>query len=225
MRERRQHSLSASRSVAVRRETSVARRRAATVTLLAGGGVCVTALHVLRPELEPRADRISEYAIGRYGPVMTAAFLAMGLGALVMATLVVEVGGRWSRGVGAAIGAAGVGLVMAGIWRTDPTRSGVLADSIHSRASALATVTLIGAALAWSVVRHPRPRRFDVASSLAVIAAVLGASGPALHDSSWSGASQRLLWLVLLAWLIVTGRGLRLRSISGTSADSPTMTT
>lgn len=205
--EQQQHFLSSGQRVASRCETWFARRRAAAVTLLAGGGVCVAALHVLRPELDPRADRISEYAIGRYGPVMSAAFLATGVGALTMAALVVEVGGRWSRGVGAAIGAAGVGLVMAGIWRTDPTRSGVLTDAIHSRASALATVALIGAALSWSVLRHRRPRRLDVAASLAVIAAVLGASGPVLHDSSWSGASQRLLWLVLLAWLIVTGVG------------------
>ena len=39
---------------------------------------------------------------------------------------------------------------------------------------------------------------------LAAAAAVLGALSPALHRSSWTGISQRLLWLTLLTWLLVT---------------------
>jgi membrane-associated phospholipid phosphatase len=202
-------------------------RRATAVALLVIGGAGVLALHLLRPDLGARTDRISEYAIGRYGPVMAMAFVAIGLALLVMASLVADGGGRWSPGVAAGIGVAGMAMVGAGIWRTDPTRSGVLTDAIHSRASALATVALIAAALAWSVLRHPRPHRVDLAAALAVLAAVLGIVSPVLHDSTWSGLSQRLLWLVILAWSIVTAATLRPRrrpGLSDTSGEPLTMT-
>ena len=97
-------------------------------------------------------------------------------------------------------------MIAAGIWRTDPDRSGATTDAIHSRASAAATLVLIGAALAWSVIlrRRATPRRPDLAAGLAVLAAILGALSPALHRSALTGISQRLLWLSLLAWLILT---------------------
>ena len=188
--------------------------------LLVAGAAAVLALHVLRPDLGPRRDRISEYAIGAYGPVMAVAFVAIGLGLLVMAALVAEGGGRWSPGVATAIGIAGLGMITAGIWRTDSTRSGVLTDAVHSRASALATLALIGAALAWSVFRRPRPRRLDLAAGLALLAAALGLLSPLLHDSSWTGVSQRLLWLALLAWLVVTTGALRPRRRADLSDSS-----
>jgi hypothetical protein len=104
-------------------------------------------------------------------------------------------------------------MVAAGIWRTDPDRVGVTTDAIHSRASALATLVLIVAALAWSAVPRWRGpgRGIDLAGGLAVVAALFGAVSPALHHSSWTGVSQRLLWLSLLAWLILTAWQLRPR--------------
>jgi membrane-associated phospholipid phosphatase len=201
-------------------------RRSAAMVLLLIGGASVLALHLLRPDLGPRRDRISEYAIGAYGFVMAVAFVAIGVGLLVMATLVVDGRGRWSPGVAIAIGIAGLGMIAAGIWRTDSTRSGVLTDAVHSRASALATVALIGAALAWSVVRRPRPRSLDLAAGLALVAAVLGVLSPLLHDTSWTGVSQRLLWLALLAWLVVTTHALTPRpgaNLSAASDDPLTM--
>ena len=96
---------------------------------------------------------------------------------------------------------AGVGMIVAGIYPTDRLRSGATADAVHSQASALATVALIASALTWSVGRVPRHRLDTV---LAVLGAGLGAASPALHRSSITGLSQRLLWLTLLMWLIVT---------------------
>src|SRR5262249_48609516 len=92
-------------------------RRATAVGLLVVGVAAVLALHVLRPDLGLRSHRISEYAFGPYGPVMAVAFAAIGAAVLVTATLVADTGGRWSRGVAAALGVAGVGLVVAGVWR------------------------------------------------------------------------------------------------------------
>ena len=155
---------------------------------------------------------------------MTAAFVSIGAGVLALAWPLARAGGRWSRAVPPSLVVAGAGMVVSGIFRTDPGRSGALTDAVHSRASALATVALIGAALAWSLgrtrrvatwrrARRPRRRRS-------------GASSPLLHRSSWTGVSQRLLWLTLLAWLIVTavrlGSDVR-RDVSGPSATTVTM--
>jgi len=182
--------------------------RTISVVLLGAGLACVVALHVLRPDLAPAGHRLSEYAIGSYGTVMTVAFVSIGAGLLALASPLARAGGRCSRLVPAAVVAAGAGMVVAGMYRTDPSRSGVTADAVHSRASAFATLALIGAALAWSVVRA---RRWDITTSLAVLAAVLGAASPFLHRSRWTGLSQRMLWLTLLAWLIMTAWRLPLR--------------
>ena len=151
---------------------------------------------------------------------MAVAFVTIGLGLLTLASLFTATGGRWSPGVAAATAVAGGGMIVAGIWRTDPNRSGALTDAIHSRASALATATLIGVALAWSVLRHHRPRPVDTAAALAVLAAVLGVVSPFVHHSSWTGVSQRLLWLVMLTWLISTAMTLRSPPPAGLSETS-----
>jgi hypothetical protein len=95
----------------------------------------------------------------------------------------------------------GLGMVISGIYQTDPTGSGPQ-EAVHSLASGCASVALIGAAVAWSVVgpgRHVIPARV-----LALVALALGAVSPTLHHSAWTGLSQRLLWATLLGWLIVS---------------------
>jgi hypothetical protein len=39
-------------------------------------------------------------------------------------------------------------------------------------------------------------------SSLALAASALAAIAPVLHDTQWTGLSQRLLWAALLIWLL-----------------------
>ena len=196
--------------------------RIASIVLVCLGLAAVVALHLLRPELGAAGDRISEYAIGPYAPLMTVAFVSIGAGILALAWPLSCAGGRWSRAVPAALVVAGIAMALAGLFRTDADRSGVLADAVHSRASALATIALIGVALAWSLGRLPRHVPTAV---LAIVAAVLGIVSPVLHRSSWTGVSQRLLWLALLAWLIVTACRLTPTSRTGVSGPSaPTLT-
>ncbi|MET0458264.1 MAG: DUF998 domain-containing protein [Ilumatobacteraceae bacterium] len=191
--------------------------RRATLVLLTTALGCIVALHLLRRDLNPAGHRISEYAIGPYGPLMAIAFVSIGVALVTLGVAVAAATvDRWSALVAATFTVAGLGMVASGIWRTDPGRSGATTDAIHSAASAFATLALIVAALAWSVVlRRPDGRgrrgrrRFDVGAVLALLAAVLGALSPALHRSSWTGISQRLLWLTLLAWLMVTAWRLR----------------
>jgi hypothetical protein len=173
---------------------------AASIALSLIGVVAVVALHVLRPELAPISHRLSEYAIGRYGGVMTAAFVCVGASLLMLAGAIVGADRRlFSRVVAATVGLAGLGMVVSGVFRTDVSRSGATADALHSAASGLATLALIGAAVFWTAVASRRAAPVV----LATMGLALGAVSPALHRSRWSGLSQRLLWLTLLAWVIV----------------------
>ena len=178
------------------------RRFIASVALVSIGLVCVMVLHLVpaRHDLSPIGARLSEYALGRCAPLMLAAFAASGVGIVGLAWALRR-GRQWSHAVPALLASAGVGMVLSGIFPTDRLRSGATADAVHSSASALATVALIASALTWSVWRPPR-HRLD--TTLAVLGAGLGAASPALHRSSITGLSQRLLWLTLLVWLIVT---------------------
>lgn len=185
--------------------------RRAAIVLFGCGLACIVALHLLRRDLAPTGHRISEYAIGPHGALMAVAFVGIGLGLLALGAAIGAA--RPDRGatfVAVSIGAAGIGMIMSGIWRTDPGRSGATTDAIHSAASAFATLALIVAAVTWSVVLRVRPggvqprSRHDAGAVLAIAAAVLGALSPVLHRSSWTGISQRLLWLTLLTWLLVT---------------------
>ena len=171
--------------------------------------VCVIALHVLRDDLEPTGHRLSEYANGPYGTLMTIAFFSVGAGLVTFAWALYRARQRqqWSRLVIVAVIAAGVGMVVAGVYRTEPNGVATISELIHSRASALATLALIIAAITWSVVgqrRGSRPGRPDAPAVLALAAGVLGALSPLLHRSGWTGLSQRALWSTLLAWLLVS---------------------
>lgn len=189
--------------------------RIASVGLLGAGAACVVALHALRDDLEPAAHRLSEYALGSYGGVMAAAFVCIGSGLLVLAWAMSRSRppGRWRRAVPSLVAVAGGGMIMSGLYDTDPTRSGESADSIHSLASGGATLALIAAALIWSVMpeRSWRTRRLDAGAALAIAATILGALSPVLHRSSLTGVSQRMLWLTLVMWAIVAAGRLEVR--------------
>ena len=111
--------------------------------------------------------------------------------------------------VAAAVGIAGLGMILSGMYRTDASRSGATADALHSAASGLATLTLIGAAVVWTAIALRR----TAPVVLATMCVALGAVSPALHRSRWTGLSQRLLWLTLLTWVVVAALDLYTGSI------------
>jgi hypothetical protein len=181
---------------------------ATSIALALIGLVAVVVLHILRPELAPLSHRLSEYAIGRYGGLMTAAFVCVGVSLLTLAGAIVDEDRRVCALVAAAaVGIAGLGMIVSGMYRTDASRSGTTADALHSAASGLATLALIGAAVLWTAVASRR----TAPVVLATMCVALGAVSPALHRSRWTGLSQRMLWLTLLAWVVVAAFGLTRR--------------
>lgn len=173
-----------------------------------GSVTSVVALHGLRTDLGPVGARLSEYANGEFGWLMTVAFVALGLGMVALSLgLRSESGsGRSAWLIPAAIAAAGVCMIVAGVYPTDPRGAETTAEVVHSRASGLASLLLLGAVYGSAVLRGPgrlRPER-GPAGALAVVSVALGAVSPILHDTRWSGLGQRLLWATLMVWLLRT---------------------
>jgi hypothetical protein len=99
---------------------------------------------------------------------------------------------------------AGVGSFVSGIFRTNVSDTG---EFVHSRASAMATLALVVLCLAYSIraaLHKPDAAPDTRGTTLAQTAATLAAISPLLLDTRWTGLSQRLLWIALLAWLLRT---------------------
>ena len=180
------------------------RARIATIVSVISSFVFVAALHFTRSDLAPASHRLSEYANGSYGWMMTSAFIALSCGLLAFGF------DLWVRpernGVDllciSAVAVAAVGTMLSGAYRTGGSD---LAETVHSRASALAVIALVTLALGYSILRPNHSRHTDrVGATLAVIAGVLAVLSPVFHHTRWTGFSQRLLWIVLLAWLLST---------------------
>jgi hypothetical protein len=159
----------------------------------------VVAVHI-GSDLDAAGHRLSEYVHGRGGSLMTVAFLMLGLGTVALGLAIASSGvdGWRTRLVTGALVAAGLAVIVAGLYPTEPGAD-TTAEIVHSRASGGATLLLIGAALSWSF----RPGSGRLLRALAVSIAVLGGLSVALHETSATGLSQRLLWLALVAWLLI----------------------
>jgi hypothetical protein len=101
---------------------------------------------------------------------------------------------------------AGFGMVLSGLYRTDPDGAPTTSEQVHSLASGAATMALIAAAVtSLFLARAGSPRRaIGPVGALAVAALALGAISPVLHETEWTGLGQRALWLTLVAWLLLT---------------------
>jgi hypothetical protein len=83
--------------------------------------IALAALHILKPDLDPRRTMISQYALGQFGWVMALCFASF---AAASASLCIALFGRAPSGHGlvglAFLCAAAVGLAMAALFPMDP---------------------------------------------------------------------------------------------------------
>lgn len=142
--------------------------------------VLLALLHLLRPELDPSWQPISEYALGEHGWIMTLAFLAWGLSAIGLFVAIRSqtrtVGGRIGLGF-LLIGAAGP--ILAAVFPADPITTPPDAlttnGTLHSLGAVLGgnSLPIAAALLTWSLTRS---------------------------KASWSSVRRRLVWATVLAW-------------------------
>ncbi|HKQ48613.1 MAG TPA: DUF998 domain-containing protein [Phycisphaerae bacterium] len=176
-------------------------------------------LHVLRPDFAPASHMISEYAIGRYGWVMTTCFLAMSCGCMMLLLGLARSGpGSVVAWVGTILlGIPAIGLVVSAFFPMDSpgapsTRSGEIHD--NSFFVNVITIFLVTVLLSVGFGRHPRWRTFQrtavLMSALIVVAFVL--QFLTLHRGMPYGLANRFFFLVLTVWFFATA--LRLRALA-----------
>jgi hypothetical protein len=191
---------------------------AAIVLVIACFGAMVL-LHIVRTDLDPVRQVMSEYANGRFGWFMTAAFYAMGLACLALAVRLGRaiVRRRLSVAVRVLLGLGGLGLILAGVFEVErPAVPDTIEEIIHSDATLTAFTLIITAMLLFAVVSRWDPRWRDfrvIAAALAIIAAIAGAFSPFAGQTTWSGLAQRVLGLTVVTWLLLCALHIRFGSL------------
>lgn len=155
-------------------------------TMLAVG--LVVLLHWLEPEFDPSWRMLSEYALGQYGVLMRAAFLAGATGVIAVAVALALAGPAWPASFGlilVAIGPLGAAFV-----DTDPITTPRIAMSRRSTVhAALGSLFILG---------------FPVAATIAGISTAGDpAVGPVL---AWASIVP---WIALAWFLGTSGRDAR----------------
>jgi bacteriorhodopsin len=196
--------------------------RVATVALVgvAYFAVIIFVLHFLRADLDPISTPTSEYAVGRYGFLMTSAFFGMSLGSFA---LVIGL----NRGV-TQRARSGIGLVLLGIWAVgvliamsfpiDPEGAPqTISGTIHRINGPLGFLSLTaGTILVSRRFKQDglwRPiHRTAVILSLVMLAAFISNFLNIATASGFAGLCQRMFLVAFVTWFLLTA--VRLRSIS-----------
>jgi hypothetical protein len=187
----------------------------AAILLVLGCFAAMVVLHVVRTDLDPVRQVMSEYANGRFGWFMTAAFYAVGLGCVVLALRLgrAMTRRRLSIVVRALLACGGVGLFLAGVFEVErPAVPDTIEEIIHSDATLTAFTLIITAMLLFAVLCRWDPRWHDfraTATALAIVAAVAGAFSPFAGRTPWSGLAQRVLGITVVAWLLLCALHIR----------------
>jgi hypothetical protein len=191
--------------------------------------VTLAALHVLRPENDPLTRRLSEYAVGRFGYLMTAAFLLAGAGLVGLWDAL----GRavtpslWLRLGRSALLAAGAANLLMAVFTAQPWPAGEVAHPaawsrawIHDRLAMLH-------ALGWSAAivtvppglwRDPRWRGLARGSTAAGAAVVAGLAVRVLAPAAWIGLTQRTWIAAVLVWSLFHCAAILRRTTAGAAA-------
>jgi len=203
--------------------TSGGERRALRVlALLAIVGIAafllsLAALHFLRPDVNPVLEPMSNYAVGPYGFLLTAADIGSGLAALsLMFGLYLGIAPRGRSYVGLFfLGVYGISALLAGFFPIDVGGEATTVGTIHNIVGNIAFFVFPIAAILLSLGmgKDERWRSFrrtalavSFAAVLTVILTIVGS------NIGLFGLTQRLANFTVLLWILLVG--LRLRSVA-----------
>ena len=213
----------------MRREAAISARIAlgcllVFLLLLAG-------LQVLRSDYDFRARWLSEYAIGPYGWMMSAAFLALAIAEAMLAIGMLwgENSSAWVRIGAAFLGVAAISLALLAVLPTDLDAPGQVGARLrtsagrwHDQLGALSGYATLGAMGCWAILFRRAPVWRNLVWPTVVIAGLMVANGvfaPVVVPRAVAGLSQRLGVLLAVAWLGLVGfRVLRRRPVGGASS-------
>lgn len=182
----------------------------------------VALLHILRPDLSPLRVYISNYAIGSFGFLMGAAFIAWSLG---LAVLVIAVfltpplePRSWTGLI--LLSLCSVLMFLVGLFRTDPTDEIVTtAGGIHVLAAFLFFLLQMIAMMVFSI----RLRRQGLLGGSYHALFLLAIAAPIsfvlmmayFGDRGMSGLGQRIFAFILISWLVLFAHGMQSAAFGG----------
>ncbi len=169
----------------------------------------VIAFHFLRPDYDPTWRFVSEYAVGTYGSLMTAAFYALGIAstALLMG-LVLGVSREGTSIAGLILlGIWCVGVFVAAAFPIDAQGSiRTIFGSIHGFAALVAFGSLLPGAIAITRCLARDERWKSSRRSLWTLALICPCAFVLYYLASsrgFGGLAQRLFFVSILAWLFL----------------------
>jgi hypothetical protein len=164
----------------------------------------VLLLHVLKSaDYDFSTQTVSELAVGRYGMLMTSAFVALGIGELALAA------GLW-RAAGARLGPivqviGGVIDLTSAVFEADLLGTpGTTHGAIHDGAGAVGALLVIPTflAYAWAFRRNAYWRSFALPTLLWALAAFAAFVLVIVLGEQNQGTSERIYLAVYVSWLI-----------------------
>lgn len=171
----------------------------------------VVVLHLARRDVSPVNGFVSDYANGRIGMLFTVAALTHGAGNIAIAVgLGADLGpGRRARWGVLVFGVASVGLLLAGIFRTDPAGAPAsVSGQVHSAAVSVSFVVELVAMVMLVPAFRADPRWRGYARQTAVMAIVAGAATVWMLmaiETSWAaGLAERAALGVFVVWELRT---------------------
>jgi hypothetical protein len=178
----------------------------------------LTALHFLRPDVNPVLEPVSNYAVGPYGFLLTAADIGSGLAALaLMVGLYLGIAPPGRSYVGLLfLGLYGVSELLAGIFPIDVGGEATMVGTIHNIvgnilffAFPIAVILLslgMGKDERWRSFRRPA-LALSIVVVLTVILTIVG-----FNLGIGFGVTQRVANVTALVWMLVVA--LHLRSLA-----------
>jgi len=173
-------------------------------------------LHVLKPDYTVVDHMVSDYAVGRYGWIMTTAFASAALGCLMLGAGLLGGGPvTWTGRLGAILLLiTSAGLTVTAIFPTDlETAPSTRTGDIHAMSFFVNIVAILLSALllGFSYRGAVAWQRYKAAglgfAALLVVAFV--AQFQTLHKGAPYGITNRVFVAILMAWLVSTSLWLR----------------
>jgi hypothetical protein len=183
----------------------------------------ILAMHFIQPDLRPIDHTISEYALGRWGWLMTLGWVVGGVAVLALAlglrrSLTPSTTVRVSIGLMVLSGL--VGFIASGLFRTDvPDAEGITgytgSGQLHDVAGLIGFLALLVGAfiLATVFAQDPRwspmagPTRWFAWAMLGWLVVRVAVAVAQLVGSG--GLVQRIVWPIMLGWLALVGWRMR----------------
>jgi len=178
---------------------------------------CLVVLHLIQPETDPIAQVTSQYANGRFGWLMTLAFLSI---SAATAALLAALAGHRPRGRAALAGMAFLAVwavtpVIAAVFAIDPPGAAPSrAGAIHEAAGGIGFLCLSLGGILLSLALAAAPGwegRRRVLRTLAALFAFGWVAGALTipNGSAVAGLVQRAVLALAVVWYVVVAAGLR----------------